>query len=391
MATQLEISLFVKGAEISSPQGISVVKLNAQVDPSAPGEDCILTGYAVDSDKNIFGYNPTFTSAELYTIPKDIETPFFGPHGVDATPEGEIYVADTSNKRIVQLFNDNGKIQFSSCIYGFSKPYAVSHNAKKDIFVTDYEDNTIKVINKNGKPINSFKNAIINQPTGIVVVDPNDIWVYYKTSFIVFINQNGTELVKLDLNGNVIKTLNLKQYFNKEVKLEYLTADYYSQILVTDSRNSTIYKFDKDLNYVTSFGRFGMGDYEFVEPKGISIWRRFGQLFITEKTGGQYYWVAVDINNFDCTSSADKFDVAFKITEPAVVNLHLYDTKKKLAKTCMTNQTLLNYQNNFSYPWKDDSGNTLNKGKYTLQIVAVATYCSKNIFKKILEKEIIKE
>jgi hypothetical protein len=58
--------------------------------------------------------------------------------------------------------------------------------------------------------------------------------------------------------------------------------------------NNQVHKFDHDLNYIISVGRAGTSQGEFFSPRGIAIWRRYGQVFISEKEGGQYLWIAVD-------------------------------------------------------------------------------------------------
>jgi hypothetical protein len=64
---------------------------------------------------------------------------------------------------------------------------------------------------------------------------------------------------------------------------------------VTDTGNSTIYKFKGDLTFLTSYGTYGEGDYQLDEPRGIAIWKRFGQVFVAEKEGAQYFFVGTDV------------------------------------------------------------------------------------------------
>jgi hypothetical protein len=65
-------------------------------------------------------------------------------------------------------------------------------------------------------------------------------------------------------------------------------------VYVTDQTNSQIHLFDPDLRYIVSFGRQGVEGTTFDSPTGITIWRRFGQVFVSEANGGQYYWVGLD-------------------------------------------------------------------------------------------------
>ncbi len=361
--TRTEIFMFIKGARIDAPEGISVVKLIAQNDPNTEGDDDELTGYAVDSQNNSLIYNPTFTSAVIYPKHDAAPTTFSHPHGVDATPEGDLWIADTGNKRVVLLYNNNGKVSYIDSYHGFQEPYDVSHNLKRDIFVTDKKANIIKIFNKKKREhIGTIQHAKIKSPTAIEVVDSKDIWHYYQDDFIVLINNNGTELCKFSMAGQLITCLDISKLLNKKVKLEYLTADYYSQILVTDSKNSTIYKFDRNLNYITSYGRYGMDDHEFIEPKGIDIWRRYGQMFITEQTGGQYYWVGTDIKNFKVFKVGVRLEVRFYLTEPALVTLQVYKGRK-MVKQFFKERKTLEYENRYSFIWKEPGDKKKKKKK----------------------------
>ncbi|MDD5067184.1 MAG: hypothetical protein PHF84_09075, partial [bacterium] len=271
-------------------------------------------------------------------------------------------------------------------ISGLNDPIDVSFNARRDLYITDKAENAIKIYDQKLGWKKSIKADFIRKPSGIIVVDPADTWHYYKEGFIVFINKEGTELVKMSLDNSLLKSLDVAGVAGRNVKLEYLTADYYSQILVTDSLNSTIHKFDRDLNYVTSFGRYGADDYEFIKPTGIDIWRRFGQIFVTEETGGQYYWTGIDIKDLKVRTTASNCRVSYRLTEPAIMNMALFE-KKRLVRTVQSNVTLLRYQNQFTFPWPAQAEKKEGKG-YTLKISATATYSSRKVFRKVIEKKL---
>ncbi len=383
--TQTEIYMFLPGTRIISPHGIAVTKLNSQDDPKTIDDDEELTGYAVDAGANLMGYNPTFTSGAIYGQPKKSEETFNQPHGVCATPEGYVYVADTGNKRILIFYNNKGKINYIHSINNFNQPYDVSFDVNRNLYITDKQYNCIKIFDKNNKLLKIIKHEKMNHPTGIIVVDSKDIWHYYKEDFMAIIN-NEKEIMKFTLDGEFMAMTAFEKLLDKKVKLEYLTADYYSQILITDSLNHTIHKLDRNLNYITSFGHFGTKDFEFVQPRGIDIWRRFGQLFITELTGGQYFWVGVDIINLTVKEESANILVNFKITEPAILNMALFQ-KEKVIKVIMTNEMSLSYQNRISFP----KPLSLNKKKeeYILRISAIPTYSSRRFFKKVVEKKLL--
>ena len=55
--------------------------------------------------------------------------------------------------------------------------------------------------------------------------------------------------------------------------------------------------------------------------RGISVWRRYGQVFLTEKEGGQYLWIATDGFVVGC------FPPAFRVGQPGTT-LALYTTQE---------------------------------------------------------------
>ena len=72
-----------------------------------------------------------------------------------------------------------------------------------------------------------------------------------------------------------------------------------------------------------------MGDYEFNYPKGITIYRQFGMVFISEKSGAQYYWVGTDIKDARIIKNNSGYIVKYTLTEPAFVSYFLEDEKGK--------------------------------------------------------------
>jgi hypothetical protein len=74
----------------------------------------------------------------------------------------------------------------------------------------------------------------------------------------------------------------------------YAAVDYYHNLWVTDREHHCVLKFDRELKHLDTFGSHGTGDNEFVEPRGIAIWKRYGQTFVAEKRGAQYYWIGTD-------------------------------------------------------------------------------------------------
>ena len=167
-------------------------------------------------------------------------------------------------------------------------------------------------------------------------------------------------------------------------------------------------KFDKNLEHLTSFGRRGDGDHEFIEPAGIAIYRRFGQLFIAEKSGAQYYWIGTDINDFKIEDRQTSIIFRFTLTEPSFIYLDIFDEENNFIKRIAEKQ--------FLHPIKEHTlfwnlrmaaklpsrtfeeeliqskiaqpGEFVPAGIYKVKITSEATYSSRTYFTKSIEKKI---
>ena len=107
----------------------------------------------------------------------------------------------------------------------------------------------------------------------------------------------------------------------------FAAIDYYGNVYVTDTAAGCIYKFDRHLNYVTRVGCGAGTNDDLVEPRGITIHRRFGQLFVAEKEGASYYWIGTDIERLRCSAKVREgtvaLDIEFHLTEHSKVTMTL--------------------------------------------------------------------
>jgi hypothetical protein len=154
------------------------------------------------------------------------------------------------------------------------------------------------------------------------------------------------------------------------------------------------------LEYITSFGRKGDDDFEFIKPKGITIYRRFGQLFVAEASGAQYYWVGTDLYDLELKTHHDNLLFTFKTTEPSYITADIYDSEEKFVMR-LTKDRLLPRIGKQLLRWNKVVGRTNKKiiemedlevsekvkpgevapaGKYSIKIFLEATYSSRTHF-----------
>ena len=188
------------------------------------------------------------------------------PHGIDAAPDGSIYVADSGNNRIEKFSTDGVLLEtygtYANALEGeapggtMNQPWDVAVGPDGSIYVADTFNHRIQKLSSDGKFIKM-------RGTFAQGDDPDDLW--------------GPRGIAVAPNGNV---------------------------LVTDTGNKRVLVFDQNLNYLTQFGGAGFDAGQFDEPVGIAInqdglvavadtWNRRVQVFQPDADGLTYTQVSV--------------------------------------------------------------------------------------------------
>jgi hypothetical protein len=251
------------------------------------------------------------------------------------------------------------------------------------------------------------------------VNDSTEQWSYYKDNFVVVIDLDGQRLQKFTRSGRLLKAVTAAEIGTPTAKFMYGAVDYYSNVYVTDFNNHCIHKFDRDLNYLTAYGRHGSGGKEFIEPRGIAIYKRFGQVLIDDRESAQYYWIGTDVFDFRASRHLPDFpfnspnenraflQVEYFLTEPSYVTLEILDARGKVLAKPM-GKTL-----RFSGPqrelfdgrwepvpisWIDNrrqyeanvlrTAQPVTPGRYVVRMTIAATYSSYKYFAKTVESPV---
>jgi hypothetical protein len=397
------------------PQGLVCVRLDSWEDPEDPHDDDELTVYGVNSGQNNIIYNTSMWGLGVYEINEEDSQLLNQPHGICANNKGDLYVADTGNHRIVRLYNPAHELKFVTTIGNkgdkegqFYSPHQVALDHMGNLFVSDSGNHRIQVFDST----NVFKFAFTGDdflvsPTGITITDSLEEHAKTKRNFIIVLDSSASRISKFDHKGNLLKSLSMLKLGFSKVRMEYLCIDYHNQILVTDSENHCIHKLTHNLEYITTFGREGDDDFEFINPKGITIHRRFGQIFVAEESGAQYYWVGTDIYDFEVKKYNKNLLFTFKTTEPSFLTADVLDSEKKFVMR-LTHSRLLPHTGQQLLRWNRTVGMTNNKiiekeelevsdvvrpgekvppGKYFIKISLEATYSSRTHFVRVEENE----
>ena len=302
-ATQTKLKMFLGiRASFSDPQGIVAVRMKSRDDTTTESDDDELTVYGVNSGRHQIIYNTSMYAIAAYGRKGSGRGQFMCPKGITANTEGDVYIADTENNRIVHLFNPKTTVKWvetfgkeGSRPAEFRRPEGIAIDSKGDLYVADTKNNRIQLLHANGKTkkiINGSGTHKLVLPTQLAVTDINTPWSYYRENAVFVIDKHGRRIQKFDFNGKCLAQI--EHWPDGNVRYKYIALDFYNQVYVTDYISCRIVKFDRRLRPITTFGEKGKGDRQFIEPRGITIWRRYGQVFIAEKKGAQYYWLGTD-------------------------------------------------------------------------------------------------
>ncbi|MBN1150537.1 SMP-30/gluconolactonase/LRE family protein [candidate division WOR-3 bacterium] len=385
-----------------NPQGVSIVKLIEHDDLSTDRDDDELAFFAVNSGRGQVIYNIGFNDVNSWGTTGTGTENLWEPMGIAANPEGDVYVADQSNHRVVRLKYKEGKLEYVSSLgdgFGSSpgqmnRPCGVALDKSGNVWVTEIENDRISVFDRNGNFIKVIGVGFLNDPFGIALIDRKDPWNYYRDrDYIVVSDNSNKRLTMFNFAGDRIKSLDGLDLGFENISLNYVAIDYYGMIYVTDTDNSQIHIFSRDLVHITSFGREGSGKKEFTSPRGISVWRRFGQFIILEASSAQYYWAGIDgyikgAYPSSFYSAMPGSTIAIFITQPAVITLTVYDEKGQVVRNLLPEFKETPGYTQVLWDGKDNSSNVVSPGVYTVKADLEPTYSSRSYFKKALSVEI---
>ncbi|NUO83427.1 hypothetical protein HUU05_25420 [candidate division KSB1 bacterium] len=400
-ATSTHLRLYTKGqVKVKDPQGVAAIRLDSWEDAKRTEDDDELTVYGVNAGYNMIIYNTAKTTLSFYGINESGEKRLKQPHGISAHRSGEVYLADTGNNRVVHFFNPGRELKYVRALTGLNAPRDVAMGADRTVYVADTGNHRVLVYREDQLERALPASAPLQNPSGIAVTQGSEAWSYFHDSFLVVIDQDAKRVQKLSLDGEVLATWSALEHGKPNAKLAYIAIDYYSNIYVTDLGNHGIHKFDRNLTYLTFYGRRGNGEKEFQEPRGIAIYKRFGQVLIADKESAQYYWVGTDVTNFTAAPQDNPalLRLDYFLTEASYVKVEILDERNQLLATAM--EKILRMPGP-RQEWLDGNWRPvdaallgannaapsvpLKPGTYRIRLTAQPTYSSFNHFEKRVE------
>ncbi len=383
---------FTDGAsQFNDPQDMACVKLDCEDDPEDEFDDVQLTVYGVNAGQGEIIYNTGLLTLKLFGRPGTARNEFKRPIGLAAGSNGDLYVADSGNNRVVKLHNDGKQLHFVSFIGSegkapgqFKRPNYLALDSQGNLYVVDAGNGRLQVFDSRGR----FKAVLLTglkNPRGVAVCDRGEAWNYHHLDAVFLIEAGGKQISSYSIQGELLGRI------KAPAGTDYTTlaCDYYSNIFVVDRKGCRLNKYSKDFEFLASFGQPGEGDWKFNNPRGIAINKRRGQVFVSEKNGAQYLWIGTDILDVKLLrvpQEKSKAVLEFLLTERSLLTIALYRDKKKVI-TYMDREHYSQGPNQLVLDLGGENG--LVKGKYRLVMQAMATYSSCERLQKEVEKTIL--
>ncbi|OQX83437.1 MAG: hypothetical protein B6D63_06250 [Candidatus Latescibacteria bacterium 4484_7] len=372
--------------KFDDPKGLFCTKLKSKDDPKKESDDDELTVYGLNSGKSEIIYNKSLTSIGIVGgLGRGLKQ-FDHPVSLTGDSDGNLFVADTGNDRIVHLrYGDDELIGVKEIVLGkkkgFEHPTGISLSGGK-LYVADRDNNRLVVLTEEGEflreIIPSHGTDRLYKPYTVAAISEGDGWCYYRDYYIAVVDSLGQRLWKLTLEGEPVRVVHYSSVYHGGA-FGHVAIDYYGNVYVTDRENGAIHKFDRFLNYVVSIRGSDLD-----QPRGITIYRRFGQIFVSERSGAQYFWVGTDVTRFEADSlryypdkEKGSIDVSFLLTEHSDISIELVSDDSKIRIPVLVDYVLplghVHKRIYFNIPHNTDFANC----KYVVKLKAVPTYSSR--------------
>lgn len=390
--TQFHLNLYLRYREtFDNPQGLFCIKLDCEDNPDTEKDDDELTVFGLNSGRHRIIYNKSLVAIGIVGGLGTGPLQFNRPQSLTADREGNLFVCDTGNNRLVHLKYTDDELVFvkemrAAGTAPLSSPSGVVLSGGK-LYVADTGNDRIVIMDTDGEIADTLfpqsNGTKMICPRHIAAVSETDDWLYYRDYCMVVVDSLGQRLWKISLDGSVRRITRYAE-LGGSGSFNHVAIDYYGNVYTTDRENNRIHKFDRHLNYIVAIGEMGTGEEQFDEPRGITIYRRFGQVFISERAGAQYYWIGTDLLRFSGDNLVLNRDtqqlsvhVSFLLTEHSTFSLFLEDEKGNRRFTIVTDYLLPGGKFDRTIQVPCEIADELAKCKLYLIATAQPTYSSK--------------
>ena len=217
----------------------------------------------------------------------DIKPKADQPSDIALDPNGDIYLVDGVNNRII-VFDSAGKRKFEFGQKGkgqgeFKYPLGIDISDDGKVFVADTGNHRIQVFNLKGDFKYMFK---VTSGSKKKPSDPVDVLVSGLKNY-VYISDNDNHKIKV-YNQNGTFEFEWGKFGEGPGEFRYpgmLAINEYNEIFVVDVLNTRVQKFDPFGKFIADIGSWGVLPGKLFRPKGVAVDKN-NRVFISDSYMG---------------------------------------------------------------------------------------------------------
>jgi DNA-binding beta-propeller fold protein YncE len=232
---------------------------------------------------NICCAKDCITSKFLFDIKPNADQ----PSDIAMGPNGDIYLVDGVNNRIIVVDN-TGKRKFEFGQIGagqgeFKYPLGIDISDDGKVFIADTGNHRIQVFNLKGdfKYLFKVKSGPKEKPS-----DPVDVLASGLNNYL-YISDNDNHKIRV-YNQNGTFEFEWGKFGEEPGKFRYpgiLAQNEYNEIFVVDVLNTRVQKFDPFGNFIAEIGSWGVLPGKLFRPKGVAVDKK-NRVFVTDSYMG---------------------------------------------------------------------------------------------------------
>jgi hypothetical protein len=387
--------------QFDDPGGVACTRMD-ELGPQGPQ----ITAFGVNTGSGQIVYNPDMLHLAVFGQAGGGEGRFYQPVGIACHPSGLVAVADSGNHRIVYLRYERGELRWDHTLGSrgsgpgqFENPRWVALDSQERLYVSDTGNNRVQVFSPEGLFLGQFggdpdANNSLLEPQAIAVVDPLEPFRDAAAAGIYVVDQHHGRIQRFSPLGLFLGQVTAADLNKPNVYFDGIALDYFNNLWVADRSSDQIHKFDHQLQWLDSWGTHGSGDGQLDSPRGLAIYRHYGQVLVLERESAQYLWVGTDLKDIrfsrvDDPGLGPRLRLDYRLTERSWVDCWVETPQGDHVATLLKRR--LQRQGDQSIFWNGDldGGFRIAPGPYVLVFDVEATYASATYVVKELRRKFV--
>lgn len=362
-----------------------------------------ITAFGVNSGSGQIVYNPDMMHLAVFGQAGGGEGRFYAPVGIACHPSGRVAVADSGNHRIVFLRYARGTLRWEGSLGSrgsgpgqFENPRWVALDSQARLYVSDTGNNRIQIFDADGRFLRQFggdpeaNNSLI-QPQALAVVDLQEPYSEQPFESLYVVDQHHGRIQRFSLDGRFLGQFTASDLGRTTVYFDGIALDYFNNLWVADRSSDQLHKLDRQLQWLDSWGEHGRGDGQLDSPRGVAIYRHYGQVLVLERESAQYLWIGTDVKDIRFSRVEDpllgpKLRLDYRLSERSWVDCWVTDLQGKKLAALSRRRLQRQGQQTLFWDGRLDDGRLIRPGAYELLFNVEATYASATYVVKELKR-----